>query len=167
LGEHKRAILLVHVFIEAQPRPRTREQAGERRLTHSERVTPQVVTVQLDQVEGVEEDARVMLAIADAVEARDPVLAASDRLAVDDAGPQPQLSQRLDDEREAVSEIVARPAVEPHALAALAGDHPEAVMLDLMQPILAGRRLRSGTGKARRDEAGRQGTRGKGMMVQW
>jgi hypothetical protein len=30
--EHKRAILLVHVFVEAQPRPRTREQACKRCL---------------------------------------------------------------------------------------------------------------------------------------
>jgi len=86
MGEHKRAILLIEVLVEAQPRCRAGEQAGERRLAHSERITPQVVTVQLDQVEGVEEDGRVMLAIADAVEARDPVLAASDRLAINDAG---------------------------------------------------------------------------------
>jgi hypothetical protein len=86
MGEHKRAILLIEVHVEAQPRCRAGEQAGERRPTHSERVTAQVVTVQLDQVEGVEEDARVMLAIADAIEARDPILAASDRLAVNDAG---------------------------------------------------------------------------------
>src|SRR6516165_6248289 len=99
-----------------------------------------------------------MLAIADAVEARDPVLAASDRLAVEDAGARAQPGERLDDEREAVSEIVARPAVELHAVAVLARDHPEAVVLDLMHPVLAARRLRGRGGQARRDEAGRQGT---------
>ena len=53
MGEHKRAILLIEVLVEAQPRCRAGKQAGERRLTHSERVTPQVVTVQLDQVAAV------------------------------------------------------------------------------------------------------------------
>jgi hypothetical protein len=49
--EHKRTILLVHVFVEAQPWPRTREQACKRCLTHDERIAPQVVAVKLDQVE--------------------------------------------------------------------------------------------------------------------
>ena len=100
-----------------------------------------------------------MLAIADAVEARDPVLPARDRLAVDDAGPQTQLSQSLDNQRKALGQVVAGPAIEPHARAVLARDHPEAVVLDLVQPLLAGRRLQGGAGKARRDEARRQGTR--------
>jgi hypothetical protein len=34
--------------------------------------------------------------------------------------------------RKAAGEIVARPAVEPHRLALLPGDDPEAVMLDFM-----------------------------------
>ena len=39
-----------------------------------------------DQIEGVEEHAPIVPSIADVVEARDPVLAARHRLAVDDAG---------------------------------------------------------------------------------
>jgi hypothetical protein len=35
---------------------------------------------------------------------------------------------------EAPGQIVAWPAVEPHSFAVLAGDDPEAVMLDLVQP---------------------------------
>jgi hypothetical protein len=38
--------------------------------------------VQLDQVEGIQEHARVVVPIADAIEARDAVLAARNRLAV-------------------------------------------------------------------------------------
>jgi hypothetical protein len=79
--------------------------------------------------------------IADAVEARDPVIAARHRLAVDDAGARAQPGEGLDDEREAPRQIIARPAVEPHAVVALAGDHAEAVVFDLVQPQLAGRRL--------------------------
>src|SRR5271166_143821 len=37
--------------------------------------------------------------------------------------------------------VRARPTVEPHAVAVLAGDHAETVVLDLVQPQLAGRRL--------------------------
>jgi hypothetical protein len=41
--KHERAILVVEVLVEAQPRCRTPEQARERRLAHCERVAPQVV----------------------------------------------------------------------------------------------------------------------------
>jgi hypothetical protein len=56
--------------------------------------------------------------------------------------PLPQAGQRLSDEREALGEVVARPTVEPHAVAVLAGDHAETVVVDLVQPQLAGRRAR-------------------------
>jgi hypothetical protein len=55
------------MLVQPQARRRAREKAGECRLANSERVTPQVVTVQLDQVEGVEEHARVVPAMADTV----------------------------------------------------------------------------------------------------
>jgi hypothetical protein len=60
-------------------------------------------------------------------------------LAVNDAGPRPQLGERLDDQREPVGEVVAGAAVELDTRAVLAGDHAEAVVLDLMQPLCAGR----------------------------
>ena len=69
--EHKRAILLVHVFVEAQSRPRTREQACKRCLTHRERIAPHAIAVKLDQVEGVQEHGRIVPSIADAVERGD------------------------------------------------------------------------------------------------
>src|SRR5262245_10625054 len=47
---------------------------------------------------------------------------------------------------------------EPHPLAVLTGDDAEAVMLDLMQPLAAGRQLIGFGWKARRNEPGRQGT---------
>jgi len=98
--EHERAVLLIEVLVEAQPPGAARaEQAGECRLAHSQRVAPQVVAVQLDQVKGIEEHARVVVPVADALEARDAVLAARDCLAVDDARAR---GERLDDERETV-----------------------------------------------------------------
>jgi hypothetical protein len=36
--------------------------------------------------------------------------------------------------------------------------HPEAVVLDLVQPLAAGGQLVGPCGKARRDESGREGT---------
>jgi hypothetical protein len=92
--EHERAVLLVEVLIEARPGRRASEQAGKRRLAHRERITPHVLTIELDQVEGVEGHAPIVPSIADVVEARDPVLAARHRLAVDDAGARAQLGER-------------------------------------------------------------------------
>jgi hypothetical protein len=59
----------------------------------------------------------------------------------------------------AAGKLVARPAVEPHPRAVLAGNDPEAVMLDFMQPDGAGGRPWGLGGQARRDEADRQRTR--------
>jgi hypothetical protein len=109
---------------------------------------------QLDQVEGVEEDAIIMPAIAQQIERRQAVVVASHSLAVDDAGARAQTRQRFDDQREAVGEIVARPAEEAHLVASLAGNDPETVVLDLVQPDLAGRWTRGLGGEAGWDEAG-------------
>jgi hypothetical protein len=46
-----------------------------------------------------------------------------------------------------------------HPRAVLAGNDPKAVVLDFMQPHGAGGRSWGFCGQARRDEAGRQGTR--------
>ena len=40
-----------------------------------------------------------------------------------------QLGQRLDDEGEAVGQVIAGPTVEPHAFALLTGDDAEAVVI--------------------------------------
>ena len=68
--------MLVEVLVEPKSRREVGEQAGERRLAHCERIAPQVITVKLDQVERIEEHARVVPPIPDAVERRDPVVAA-------------------------------------------------------------------------------------------
>ena len=58
----------------------------ERGLADLERVTAQVVAVQLDQVEGVQEHVPVMLAVADTLERCEPVVIAGDSFTIDDAG---------------------------------------------------------------------------------
>jgi hypothetical protein len=53
--EYERAVLLVHVLIEPQAGARACDHAGKRGLAHLQRITPQVITVELDQVERIEE----------------------------------------------------------------------------------------------------------------
>jgi hypothetical protein len=55
------------VLIQPQARTGLGQYGGERGLAHLKRVPAEVVAVQLDQVEGVEEDAGVVPPIADAV----------------------------------------------------------------------------------------------------
>jgi hypothetical protein len=90
-----------------------------------------------------------------AIEAPHAVVAAAHRLAVDDAGARTQAGERLDDQREAVGQVVARAAVEPHARTLLARDDAEAVVLDLVQPLAALGQFCGFDRKARRDEPGR------------
>jgi hypothetical protein len=59
----------------------------ERGLANLQWVTPHVVAVQLDQVEGVQEHVPVMLAVADTLERCEPVIIARDGFATDDARP--------------------------------------------------------------------------------
>ena len=64
--------------------------------------------------------------------------------------------QRLDDEREAVRQVIARAAVELHPRPPLAGDDAEAIVLDFVNPQAAGRQCVGLSGEARRDEVGRE-----------
>jgi hypothetical protein len=57
-----------------------------------------------------------------------------------------------------MSEIVARAAIEPNLRAFFTGNDAEAVVLDLVQPLAAGRQLCGFDWKARRDETGREAT---------
>jgi hypothetical protein len=106
------------------------------------------------RVEGVEEDAGVMPPVADAVEACHAVIVAAHRLAVDDAGARAQAGEGLDNQREAVGQVISRAAIEPHPRAVLAGHDAEAVMLDFVNPQRT-RRQRIGLGgEAGLDKAG-------------
>src|SRR5215813_4907871 len=53
----------------------------ERGLANRKRITPQVVAVQFDQVEGVQECTVIMAAVANEIERGDAVVIAGDRLA--------------------------------------------------------------------------------------
>jgi hypothetical protein len=62
------------------------------------------------------------------------------------------------DGHEATGEVFARTAIQPYPPVALAGDDAETIVLDLVQPLAAGRQLRGLCRKARRDEPRRQVT---------
>ena len=124
--------VILDVLIQPQAGRRTREQVAEQRLARGERVMPQVVSVKLDQVEGVQENAIVVPAIPDALKIRDPVVTTSHRFAVDDTRTQAQLGQCLHNQRKATGRVVTRPAVELNSSASFSGDNPEAVVLDLV-----------------------------------
>jgi hypothetical protein len=124
----------------------------------------QVFAVQLDQVEAVEEHAVIIAVVANVFKRRHAIVIARDRLSIDDAGARAQAGQRFDDQWEAPRQLIARAAVQPHARAILASNDPEAVVLNLMQPQLTGRRLLGFCRQARLDEPGRQGTRTRQHM---
>jgi hypothetical protein len=130
----------------------------ERGLSDFQRITPEVIAVQFDQVKGVEEYDFVSALVTDEIERGNAVVIASDTFAVDDARARAQAGQRLDNDREAAGETVSRTAIEPHLRASLAGNDAEAVMLDFMQPLAARGQLIGFRWETRRDEAGRQGT---------
>jgi hypothetical protein len=97
-------------------------------------IMPQVVAVQLNEVERIEEDALVSPVVTDQIERGNTVVIASDSFTVDDAGARAQASQRIDDQWKAVGEIIAGTAVEPHARPVLPSNNPKAVVLDFVQP---------------------------------
>src|SRR5215831_11649602 len=100
-------------------------------LADLKRIAPQVVTVQFDQVEGVQERVVIMAAVANEIERGNAVVIAGDSLAVDNARARSQARQRLNNQREAAGEIVARTAIEPHLRAVLAGDPPGRVRCNM------------------------------------
>ena len=84
IGEDGRAVAL-DMLVESDAGAGPGHDRCERGLADLKRIMPQVVAVQLDQVEGVEESVTVMASVADTVERRHAVVAASNRLPIDDA----------------------------------------------------------------------------------
>ena len=87
--KHERAVRLFHVFIKPQAGSGASEHAGKGYFAHIERVAAQIISIKLNQVEGIEKHVRVMVPISDAIEIRHSVVTTSNRLAIDDAGSRP------------------------------------------------------------------------------
>src|SRR5438094_6397384 len=67
-------------------------------------------------------------------------LVAGDGLPIDQAGGGFKRAQRLDDEREAFGPVVPIAGEKPHSSGAAPRQEPEAIVLDFVNPIAAGRR---------------------------
>src|SRR5437763_17150139 len=92
-------------------------------------MTPEIVAVEFDQIECVKEYAFVMAAVADAIERSNAVVITGNRLSVDNAGAGAQAGQGLNDQREAIGEVIARPAIAPDIDAMLARTDTEPIGL--------------------------------------
>ena len=67
MGEEGRAVAF-HVFVEPDAGAGLGHDRCERGLADLKRITPQVVAVQLDEVEGVEKDAPISALVTDEIE---------------------------------------------------------------------------------------------------
>src|SRR5262249_31556713 len=83
MGEIGRAVAL-DMLVEPDAGARLGHDRRERGLADLKRIAPQIVAVQLDQVEGVEENAFVSAVVTDEIERVNAVVIAGDSLAVDD-----------------------------------------------------------------------------------
>ena len=88
--------------LKRQPKASFGQHTAQRGLAHFQRITPQVVAIELDQVEGVEEYAPVSALVTDQLERGHAVVIAGDRFDVDNAGARAQAGQCRDDQREAM-----------------------------------------------------------------
>ena len=86
------------MLIEANAGRAATQQAGERSLANFNRFAPQVLAVELQQVEGVQEDVRACGLFAQSLEHRHAAIIAGDGLAVDQTGARPELVRGLDDQ---------------------------------------------------------------------
>jgi hypothetical protein len=78
--------VLAKVLIETQPGRCSRKQAYQCCLADVQRLASEIIPVQFDQVEGIEEHAIIIASVPDALKVRDAIVAAGDRLPIDDAG---------------------------------------------------------------------------------
>ena len=95
---------------------------------------PQIIPIEFNQIERPKKHVRVVTPMRDPIEGCNAIFTTCHRLTIDNAGPHPQPGERLDNKNEAMREVVARAAIKPHLLVDLAGDYPEAIVLDFMQP---------------------------------
>jgi hypothetical protein len=124
-----------------------REQPHQPLLAVDQGQAAEVLAVELQEVEDVEHRVADGPVAVDGVEDRHAIGAADDRLAVQ--GERPQLGSRGRDRRIAAGPIVAASGEQPDGVAVPADLQPISVVLDLVDPIGAGRRLGNAGGKLR------------------
>jgi hypothetical protein len=129
------------------------QQLHQRRLARLQRLPPQVHPVELQQVEGIQERLGLLSrAIAQPVEHRETVLVHDHDLSIDDAALARERHQRGRDRRIALRPHEAVAGDQVHAAVILPRLQAVAVMLDLVNPSGAGRRLLGQRREARFDK---------------
>ena len=134
------------------------QEARQRLAAHIPWLAPQVAAVELKQIESVQEGsprAQATDRSAQPIEVRDAVGAADDALAVERHRLDVERRQRLGDRRHAVGVVVAAPGEHAHPVAVAPADEAEAVVLDLVDPLRAGRDRAAERWQARLDETER------------
>ena len=110
-------------------------------LRSSKRRAPQILAVELQQIERAQRHRTIVLPIANEIEHGQAIGVDRDRLAVENARAYRQGSDRLDNEREAIGEVEAVARDQPHAIAVAVSKNAKAVVLDLVNPPRARWRL--------------------------
>src|SRR5262249_10248282 len=132
MGEDGRAVAL-DVLVEAQAKASFGQHTSKRGLADLKRIAPQVVAVQLNEVEGVQKHANVSAAVTDEIERGNAIVIASDSFTVDNAGVRAQAGQCLDGKRRVRS--LPRRLYSLTCAPFLRAIDAEAVVLDLVQPL--------------------------------
>src|SRR6516165_10321860 len=101
--------IMGEVLVQTQPRKAPTQQARELRLARLQRLAPQILAIQFEEIEGVEEDMLARRLAPQPFEHREPVLIAGDRLAIDQAGTHLEPVNGLDDKRIAWCPVVPVP----------------------------------------------------------
>jgi len=149
--------ILAHVFVEPDAGAGLCHDRCKRCLADLKRIASQVVAIQLDQVEGVEEYLVVSALVTDQIERGHAVVIAGNSFAVDDARAGAQPGERINDQRKAIGEVIARTTIQPHLCALLARNDAETIVFDFVQPLAAGWQFIGFGWKAWRDEPGGEG----------
>jgi hypothetical protein len=111
--------VVFHMLVESNARTNLGQDHLKGSFAALQRVGSEIVAVKFDQVESVQENAFVMVAVANAIEQSDPVVITGNRLAVDDVGARARAGQCLEDQGKTTREIIAGKAVEPQVCALL------------------------------------------------
>jgi len=105
---------------------------------HLDRLSAEVYPVQLQKIEGIEESLGLVPPVTEQLEGS---LITAHHLSVDQAEPHLEVIHGLRHQRLARRPVVAPAGDQPDAHRVSAGHQPEAVVLDLVNPVGAGRRL--------------------------
>src|SRR5262249_39151853 len=134
------------------------QQARERRLARLQRLAPEILAVELEQVERKQEDTGIRAPIPETIKRRQPVVTTGDCLPVNQEGTHPQRAGSLGDQRVPVGPVVPVAGEQPDAGDVAPDHHAESVVLDLVNPAGAGWRAVGAGWQAGRNEGVRGST---------